>query len=139
MRRSDREEPTSLRDLLDLLTKAVADGGRADVNDDDETMMMFRKFLCAGVGLSEQIDEQSQRSRAQGWIYVGPRSQNRDLVLATSAPLLMPKCVGRRISTDNVMKKSLPYCTSVQCRHTSAKRSKYRRIVGALLDYERKN
>jgi hypothetical protein len=58
MRRSDREEPTSLRDLLDLLTKAetapflvlppphfsavvVADGGRADV-DDDETMM----FMC---------------------------------------------------------------------------------------------
>lgn len=56
MRRSDREEPTSLRDLPDLLTKAetapffvlppqlfsavvVADGGRADV-DDDETMMM---------------------------------------------------------------------------------------------------
>ena len=133
MRRSDREEPTSLRDLPDLLTKAVADGGRADVNDDDETMMMFRKFLCAGVGLSEQIDEQSQRSRAQGWIYVGPRSQNRDLVLATSAPLLAEssECVGAE-DTDNVMKKSLPYCTSVQGRHTSTKRSKYRRIVGLI-------
>ena len=90
MRRSDREEPTPLRDLLDLLTKAVtapffvlegaaADGGRADVDDDETMMLMYWSWV-------ERTNKWAKPKKQGPGIYVGPRSQNRDLVQATFSP-----------------------------------------------------
>ena len=81
MRRSDREEPTSLRDLLDLLTKAVtapffvlqgaaADGGRADMDDDETMMLMYWSWV-------ERTNKWAKPKKQGPGIYVGPRSQNR--------------------------------------------------------------
>ena len=94
MRRSDREEPTSLRDLLDLLTKAVtapffvlegaaADGGRADVDDDETMMLMYWSWV-------ERTNKWAKPKKQGPGIYVGQRSQNRDLVQATFSPFGLP-------------------------------------------------